>query len=82
VKPVVYQCEADVEVVESAKRYECRRKGLGRRFLHEIHMAEAKIQIDPARFPYFEEPTRSCRVRGFPYAEPRARLLAKPIELG
>ena len=66
-KPVVYHCEADVELVGAAKRYECQRDGLGKRFLHAVHFALAKIQDDPDRFPFYDEPARSCRVAGFPY---------------
>jgi|SRR3954447_7940563 toxin ParE1/3/4 len=65
--PVVYHCEADVELVAAAKRYYCRQKKLGRGFLRAVHLALAKIQDDPNRFPIYEAPARSCRVFGFPY---------------
>ncbi len=66
-KPIVYHCEADVELVSAAKYYECQTEGLGRKFLHGVHIALQKIQSDPERFSYYERPTRSCRVTGFPY---------------
>lgn len=66
-KPVVYQCEADVELVGAAKRYECQGEGLGKRFLHAVHIALAKIQDDPERFPFYEGPARACRGIRFPY---------------
>ena len=66
-KPIVYHCEADVELVEAAKYYQCQRDQLGREFLHAVHIALAKIGDDPERFPYYEKPVRTCRVIGFPY---------------
>ena len=66
-KPVVYQCEADVELVGAAKRYECQCEGLGKRFLHAVHIALARIQDDPERFSFYEGSARSCRVIRFPY---------------
>lgn len=66
-KPVVYHCEADVELVGAAKNYKCQREGLGHKFLHAVHVGLAKIQDNPARFPFHEKPTRACRVIGFPY---------------
>jgi toxin ParE1/3/4 len=67
VKPIVYHCEADVELVGAAKRYKCQSEGLGKRFLHAVHIALAKIQDNPERFPFHDEEIRSCRVMGFPY---------------
>jgi toxin ParE1/3/4 len=67
VKAVVYHCEADVELVGVAKYYKCQREELGRRFLRGVHMVLAKIEQDPRRFPFFEQPVRSCRVEGFTY---------------
>jgi toxin ParE1/3/4 len=66
-KPVVYHCEADVELVTATKRYECQCDGLGRRFLHAVRLALAKIQEDPERFPFYDKPARACLVIGFPY---------------
>ena len=66
-KPIVYHCEADVELVGSSKHYECQREGLGKRFLHAVHIALAKIQDAPERFPFYDGPARSCRVIRFPY---------------
>src|SRR5262245_35408561 len=66
-KPVVYHCEADVELVGAAKRYKCQRESLGKQFLRAVHIALAKIQHNPERFPFYDKPARSCRVIGFPY---------------
>jgi len=67
VKRIVYHCEADVELVAAAKYYECQRERLGREFLHAIHLELAAIQRRPKRGLFFDRPTRSCRVKGFPY---------------
>ena len=66
-KPVVYHCEADVELVGAAKYYRCQREKLGHRFLQTVHGALARIQDNPERFPFYDPPTRACRVIGFPY---------------
>jgi len=67
VKPVVYHCEADVELVSAAKYYKCQREDLGHKFLRAVHDALARLQKDPERFPFHDKPTRVCRVVGFPY---------------
>ena len=66
-KPIVYHCEADVELVAVAKYYKCQGERLGHRFLHAVHVALAKIQDDPERYPFFDRPTRACRIAGFRY---------------
>ena len=66
-KPVVYHCEADVEVVSAARNYKCQAEGLGTRFLHAVHVGLAKIQDNPERFPFYDRPARACRIVGFPY---------------
>jgi hypothetical protein len=65
--PVVYHCEAEVELVSAAKYYECQHEHLGREFLHAVHLALAKIGRDPEQFPFYAKPVRSCRIAGFPY---------------
>lgn len=66
-KPVAYHCEADVEVVATAKYYRCQRDDLGIKFLHALHAVLAEIQESPSRFPYYERPMRARRIFGFPY---------------
>ena len=66
-KPIVYHCEADVELVSTAKRYKCQSETLGRAFLHAVHATLAKIQADPERFPFYDRPARACLLRKFPY---------------
>jgi mRNA-degrading endonuclease RelE of RelBE toxin-antitoxin system len=66
-KPAAYHCEADVELVSTAKFYECQRESLGREFLRAVHLALSKVQENPEQFPFYDRPARACRVRGFPY---------------
>ena len=66
-KPVVYHCEAGIEVISAAKYYKCQGEQLGRKFLHAVHVGLAKIADDPERFPFHDRPVRACRVVGFPY---------------
>ena len=66
-KPTVYHCEADVELVSAARRYECQSEALGRRFLRAVHVVLENIREDPERFAFYDKPARSCLVRGFPY---------------
>ena len=66
-KPVLYHCEADVEVVAAAKYYRCQREELGRRFVHALHFALEEIRRSPGRFPIYDRPTRARRIAGFPY---------------
>ena len=66
-RAVAYHCEADVELVSTAKYYECQRKHLGVEFLRAVHSALSKIQENPEQFPLYDRPARACRVRGFHY---------------
>lgn len=66
-KPIVYHCEADVELVSAAKYYRCQSETLARAFLHAVHLALAKIQANPERFLFYDRPTRSCLLQKFPY---------------
>ena len=66
-KPVAYHCEADVEVVTTAKYYRCQREDLGRRFLQALYFVLEEIQQHPGRFPFYDRPMRSRRIAGFPY---------------
>lgn len=64
---VIYHPKADDEVLESARFYETRSKGLGWRFLRAIQRAEARIARSPHTFPFFNEPVRKCVLAGFPF---------------
>ncbi|MBI4518818.1 MAG: hypothetical protein HY699_23740 [Deltaproteobacteria bacterium] len=64
---VIYHPEADDEVLESARFYERRSKGLGWRFLRAAQEAEARIVRSPRAFPFLDEPIRKCALAGFPF---------------
>ena len=61
---VIYHPKADDEVLESAKFYERRSKGLGWRFLRAVQDAEVRIARTPRAFPFLDEPIRKVRVAG------------------
>ena len=64
---VIYHPKADDEVLESARFYEARNKGLGWRFLRAVQDAEARIARSPHAFPFFDDPIRKCVLAGFPF---------------
>ena len=69
---VIYHPKADDEVLESAKFYEQRSKGLGWRFLSAVRDAEVRIARSPHAFPFLDDPVlddpvRKCVVAGFPF---------------
>ena len=64
---VIYHPKADDEVLESARFYEARSKGLGWRFLRAVQDAEARIARSPRAFPFFDDPVRKCVLAGFPF---------------
>lgn len=64
---VVYHPKADDEVLESARFYELRSKGLGWRFLKAVQEAEARIVRSPRAFPFLDDPIRRCVLAGFPF---------------
>jgi toxin ParE1/3/4 len=64
---VIYHPKADDEVLESAKFYERRSRGLGWRFLRTVQEAEGRIVRTPHAFPFLDEPIRKCVLRGFPF---------------
>ena len=66
-KPVVFHCEANVELVAATKYYECQRSGLGREFLHAVHALLGRVSLNPQGFGFNVAPVRACRVGRFPY---------------
>jgi hypothetical protein len=65
---VIYHPKADDEVLESARFYEQRSKGLGWRFLRAVQEADARIVRSPRAFPFLDEPIRKCVLDGFPFS--------------
>jgi hypothetical protein len=66
-KPVVFHCEADVELTTVAKHYKCERPELGRAFLDAFRAVKEAVERQPDRFSFFEKPIRRARISGFPY---------------
>ncbi len=64
---LIYHPKADDEVLESAKLYERRSKGLGWRFLRTVQAAELRIVSNPDHFPVVDQELRRCVLSGFPY---------------
>jgi hypothetical protein len=65
---VVYHPKADDEVLDSARFYERRSKGLGWRFLRAVQEAEARILRSPYAFAFLDDPIRKCMLAGFPFS--------------
>jgi plasmid stabilization system protein ParE len=65
---VIYHPEAEDEVLESARFYERRGKGLGWRFLRAVEEAERRVVNSPHAFPFLDDPIRKCVLRGFPFS--------------
>jgi hypothetical protein len=65
---VIYHPKADDEVLDSARFYERRSKGLGWRFLRAVQEAEARIVRSPRAFPFLDDPIRKCVLAGFPFS--------------
>jgi len=66
-KPLVFHCEANVELTAAAKYYQCQRPDLARDFLRASRAAMDAIQAQPERFAFISAPVRRCRINGFPY---------------
>lgn len=66
-KPLIFHCEANVELTTAAKHYQCQRIELARDFLRACRAAQDAIQKQPDRFSFLSAPVRKCRIAGFPY---------------
>lgn len=66
-KRVAYHCEANVELISTAKFYECQRELLGRQFLRGVCDGLSKTRKNPGQFPFYDRPGRACRIAGFPF---------------
>jgi toxin ParE1/3/4 len=65
---LTYHEEAEAEVVEAAKFYESRVRGLGKRFLSDFDAAISTILASPNRWTILEDDVRRFSMRRFPYA--------------
>ncbi len=66
-KPVILNCDANVELTAAAKRYAGERPELARDFLHAFRAAKDAVERQPDRFSFLEKPVRRVRIAGFPY---------------
>jgi len=66
-KPLVFHCEANVELTATPKRYACERPELARDFLRAVRETKDAIERQPDRFTFMKKPVRRARVPGFPY---------------
>lgn len=64
---VDYHPDAAAEMIQAAKHFESRSKGLGFRFLGEVDAAIARILDAPDRWPQLEGSYRKYSIRVFPY---------------
>jgi len=67
-KPVDIHPEAQSELLESARFYQARLPGFGRRFAAAVRKAIRGVRENPLRYPVIENDIRQCRVLRFPYA--------------
>ena len=66
-KPIRFYPDAQIELIESARYYEDRQSGLGKRFLEAIRNATQRIQLFPTIFQHIDGDLRRARVERFPY---------------
>ncbi len=66
-KPLVFHCEANVELTATAKYYQCQSNELARDFLAAMRSAQLAVQQAPERFPLLSNPVRARRITRFPY---------------
>lgn len=64
---VVFEREAEQEMLEAAKYYEGHVTGLGLDFLDEVEAALSAIAENPLRSAYYNRPVRSIKLARFPY---------------
>ena len=66
-KPFHFHPEALLEANESAKFYEERQEGLGKRFVEALTDAISRIRRRPELFGRVDDNIRKCRILRFPY---------------
>ena len=66
-KPFHFHPEALLEADESAKFYEERQDGLGKRFVEALTDAITRIRRTPELFGRVDDNTRKCHILRFPY---------------
>ncbi len=66
-KTVVFQADAEAEMIEAAAWYEAQQLDLGRRFLASVQDSINRIIINPRLYPIVELDVRRCLIRTFPF---------------
>jgi plasmid stabilization system protein ParE len=66
-KSVVFQADAEAEMIEAAAWYETQQLDLGRRFLASVQDSINRIIINPRLYPFVEPDVRRCLTRTFPF---------------
>ena len=66
-KPFHFHPEALLEANESAKFYEEKQEGLGKRFVEALTDAISRIRRRPELFGRVDDNIRKCRILRFPY---------------
>ena len=66
-KPVVFQADAETEIIEAAAYYEAQQCDLGKRFLASVQDAINRIVLNPQLYPVIELDVRRCLTRTFPF---------------
>ena len=66
-KTVVFQADAEAEMIEAAAYYEAQQSDLGRRFLASVQDSINRIVINPQLYPIVEPDVRRCLTRTFPF---------------
>lgn len=66
-KPVVFQADAETELIEAAAYYEAQQCDLGKRFLASVQDAINRIVLNPQLYPVIELDVRRCLTRTFPF---------------
>ncbi|HYR67490.1 MAG TPA: hypothetical protein VEP47_15225 [Reyranella sp.] len=65
--PVVYRRAASIEILNTARRYELERPGLGTAFLDEVTRLEGHISDPPALYQIIDDEVRRAVLRRLPF---------------
>lgn len=66
-KPVVFQEDAETEMLEAAAYYEAQQSDLGRRFLAAVQDAINRIVLNPSLYPVVVFDVQRCLTKIFPF---------------
>lgn len=65
---LIYHPDAELELIDAARFYEGRVRGLGEQFLATVDEGVSMIQAAPERFRIVERDVRRLILRRFPYS--------------